>query len=259
MPHDHDLSPHRPATASINVSRHDSVLAAVTPSSLPAFHPDDFTPHQPEEPLLVIEFSSSYPTQLVLSNPATLLNSAAATLQPPLDRDCSIILSMANTNPHPTLAAATSTPQPVFTPSSNSTIDLQHTDSTDHPLSLSTVHRMLFSSSATPLAGNTRPVDSRSFPTSSSNQTPPNRDQGLPPAPANSGITIPLLSQQRPYSSGPTNDALDDTQGHLDPTSTEASRYPPQPAGDSAPDLATDRLPRSRDPMLPSHDLGRSL
>ncbi|KAI0002892.1 hypothetical protein BJV74DRAFT_813920 [Russula compacta] len=221
-----------PAAASIDVPHRDSVLANITPSSLLASGLDDSTPRHPDWPSPVIE-SSSYPTpQLPPSNPTTPLNSASISTQPTA-ADHPVVLPTATTSvPHSILEATTS-------------IALQRTGSTDHPsLSPSTLPGMSFSSSATPPPSNTHPVDSWSFPTSSSNQTPPNQDQdqGLPPGPTNSGITIPLLARQISSSSGPTIDALGDSR-----------------ADDSAPDLATDRLVPSRDSVFfPSHDLGRS-
>ena len=159
----------RPATESTDVTHRDSVLANITPSSLPASCLDGSTPHHPNYPSPIIE--SSYPApQLPPSNPTTtLLNSATISTQPTADHPI-ITLPTATSFPHFTLGATTSIPQSVFTPMSRVTVPLQRTDSTDHPsLSSFTLSGMSFSSSATPPPSNTRPVDSQSFPTSSSN------------------------------------------------------------------------------------------
>ncbi|KAI0002890.1 hypothetical protein BJV74DRAFT_813916 [Russula compacta] len=104
------------------------------------------------------------------------------------------------------LAAATSIPQPAFTPLSDSTIDLRPTGSTDHPpLSPSTVPRMSSSPSPTLPAIDTLPMDLRSFPPSSSqsNQGPSVSDTAV-------ALNIEALG------------APDDSRGLDDPTSCEA-------------------------------------
>ncbi|KAH9989389.1 hypothetical protein BJV74DRAFT_885206 [Russula compacta] len=104
--HVHELSaaetPHCLTTTSINVPHCDTVLATPTPSSLPASHPGDSTPHQSNEPSLAIDSSLSAP-QLSPSNLAT-------------------------SDFHSTPPAMTCIPEAVFIPSSSTIISPQRTD-----------------------------------------------------------------------------------------------------------------------------------
>ena len=179
-PHVQDFSsseaPHHSVTPPITVPHRDSILAIITPPSLPASHPDDAAPYPSDEPLNSSRSAPHVPS----TNPATVLYAATAisTRHTPGHSDIS---SAGTSESQPTPVATTSTPQSVFT-SPSSTIEPQRTSSTHHvPLTPLIVPEMSFSSSPSPPPGNTLPVDFQSLRISSPSQpNQPSASQGPP-------------------------------------------------------------------------------